>query len=539
MLTLFTCPKSFDGHIAVIQRNAIQSWKLLSPQPEIVLFGDDAGVADAAKTYGAVHCPAVLRNEFSTPLVNSIFETAEKLASRPLRCYINSDIILTQEFMDTVSRVNDLLSQFLLVGSRFEANVQKPINYESDWRKWIEPRVYQEQGRNQYALDYFVFNRNVWKSIPPFAIGRFFWDLWLLEDALKRGVKTIDISQTAITYHQMHNYSHIDTNFGISRRLTSPEVRRNLELCGGSDNQPTLQHVRWIYTAQGLQLKCKNSSRHLGIRLRTICRKLETKDATAGYLIGSVRKWMRNVVCQKNNVKNWFLNRRISVQKLKANQCALVIVDLWDQHWHPQASKRIAELATRIDVFARQLRQRGVLIIHAPSDTDYYEGSDARERAFDIHRVFPFNFQDWQPSKPMPFVAPTWVPNTLLPWSKQHDAVMIDHEKDVISAHGPEIHNVIMKRGIKVLLFVGVHSNECIFNSRSFSIPKMHNNGVQTVLVQDMVDGIIDDKDLRITSWDEANRIIAHYYAKYVCPVMSSNDVLSKMDLNVDGHKRQ
>ena len=45
MLTLFTIPKVFRGHIGVIQRNAIKSWTLLRPACEVVLLGDegDAG----------------------------------------------------------------------------------------------------------------------------------------------------------------------------------------------------------------------------------------------------------------------------------------------------------------------------------------------------------------------------------------------------------------------------------------------------------------------------------------------------------------
>ena len=46
MLTIFSTPKPFQGHIGVIQRNAIGSWKQLHPDVEIVLFGDDEGAAE-------------------------------------------------------------------------------------------------------------------------------------------------------------------------------------------------------------------------------------------------------------------------------------------------------------------------------------------------------------------------------------------------------------------------------------------------------------------------------------------------------------
>gem|GEM_PF-7001836 len=48
MLTLFTTAKPFEGHSGVIQRNTLKSWKLLHPDIEIILFGDDAGGAEIA-----------------------------------------------------------------------------------------------------------------------------------------------------------------------------------------------------------------------------------------------------------------------------------------------------------------------------------------------------------------------------------------------------------------------------------------------------------------------------------------------------------
>ena len=45
MLTFFSTPKPFVGHIDVIQRNALRSWRQIHPDIEILLFGDDAGAA--------------------------------------------------------------------------------------------------------------------------------------------------------------------------------------------------------------------------------------------------------------------------------------------------------------------------------------------------------------------------------------------------------------------------------------------------------------------------------------------------------------
>jgi hypothetical protein len=45
LLTLLAMPKPFEGHIGIIQRNAITSWTNLNPRPEIFLFGEEKGTA--------------------------------------------------------------------------------------------------------------------------------------------------------------------------------------------------------------------------------------------------------------------------------------------------------------------------------------------------------------------------------------------------------------------------------------------------------------------------------------------------------------
>ena len=41
MLTFFTTAKPFTGHNGMIQRSAPKSWKLLRPDVEVVVFGDE------------------------------------------------------------------------------------------------------------------------------------------------------------------------------------------------------------------------------------------------------------------------------------------------------------------------------------------------------------------------------------------------------------------------------------------------------------------------------------------------------------------
>ena len=126
MITIFAIPKPFKGHIDVIQRNAIQSWTKLSPLCEVILYGDDEGTAEAAARYGVRARAGHRRNEFGTPLLNGLFEKTQQIASNDLICYVNGDIMLIDDFMKTVTKVAATKKKFLLVGRRWNVDIDEP-----------------------------------------------------------------------------------------------------------------------------------------------------------------------------------------------------------------------------------------------------------------------------------------------------------------------------------------------------------------------------------------------------------------------------
>src|SRR6185295_11951956 len=94
LLTLFSAPKPFtDPHIAMIQRNAIKSWTLLA-DVEIILLGEEEGLAEATQDLGVKHIPNVSYNESGTPLISSMFQLARENSNSDLLCIINTDMIL-------------------------------------------------------------------------------------------------------------------------------------------------------------------------------------------------------------------------------------------------------------------------------------------------------------------------------------------------------------------------------------------------------------------------------------------------------------
>lgn len=251
MLTLFTTPKPFHGQIEIIQRNAIRSWCRLQSSARIILFGDDDGAAGTARDLGVVHVPDVGKNEYGTPLVSSMFAVAEQLTDSPLLCYVNADIILMSDFWMTAQRVSTR-NRFLIVGRRWDLDMHTPWDFDQpDWERGLRAWVLRKATLHSVmGLDYFLYPRGLWGSLPPLAIGRTAWDNWLLYRARTRGGQLIDASQVVTAIHQNHGYAHHSE--GEKGVWEGPEAQRNQELTGGPRYAFTLDDATHVMTTSGI-----------------------------------------------------------------------------------------------------------------------------------------------------------------------------------------------------------------------------------------------------------------------------------------------
>ncbi len=253
LLTLFAIPKPFSGHIALIQRNAIHSWTLLRPAVEIILFGDEPGTAEVAGEFGLRHIPQVARTEFGTPLLNALFETAERVATGDTLAYVNADIILMSDFGPAVRRVAARKRRFLVVGRRWDVDLAEGLDFrQPDWEKRLRTLV-QDRGQmhGPAGLDYFVFPRGLWPDLPPFALGRTAWDNWLVYRARSLRIPVVDATACITAIHQNHDYAHFPG--GRDGVWKGEEARRNLEMAGGYAHLYTVLDANWLLTPHRLR----------------------------------------------------------------------------------------------------------------------------------------------------------------------------------------------------------------------------------------------------------------------------------------------
>jgi hypothetical protein len=252
MLTLFALPKPFQGHIEVIQRNAIQSWLWLRPSCEVILLGDEPGTLETAAEFNVRHIRQVARNEYGTPLVNSVFAEAEKAATYPLMAYVNADIILTSDFLPAIERVLRERPRSLMVGRRWDLDVRHRLDFTRPWEASLRDLL-RKRGKlhSHTAIDYFVFPNGAWGEIPPFAIGRFAWDNWLLYRAHSQGTPIVDLTKVVTAIHQNHDFLLCPEQGEAQTR--DEEFRRNAKLAGGIVHGYTLWDAQYELTEKGVR----------------------------------------------------------------------------------------------------------------------------------------------------------------------------------------------------------------------------------------------------------------------------------------------
>jgi len=239
VLTLFSIPKTFKGHTGVIQRNAIESWTKLEPRPEIILLGNDEGTMEVARGLGLRHLPKVATSAHGTPLLSDLFRQAEAAATSPYMCYVNADIILLSDFLRAAETVQRKFPKSLLVSKRINLDIAEMLNFDARWEEAIRRRA-SASGKDEHytGIDVFVFLKGMYPQIPDFAIGRLWFDHWLIKAVREQNLPVVDASLVAPVLHQNHDYGHVAG--GKEQVWRGQEAERNFQLYGGVKHAYTL-----------------------------------------------------------------------------------------------------------------------------------------------------------------------------------------------------------------------------------------------------------------------------------------------------------
>jgi nicotinamidase-related amidase len=221
--------------------------------------------------------------------------------------------------------------------------------------------------------------------------------------------------------------------------------------------------------------------------------------------------------------------------KWDPGRTAIVVCDMWDNHWCTGAAARVNEMAPRVNETLQAARARHVFIIHCPSDTmKFYEGTPARllaQSAPKVEAKVPLQRSckiDLEKEAPLPIDdSDGGCENEGLAekivWTRQHPAIEIVAGDAVTDS--AEAYYLMEQRGIENVMVLGVHANMCVLG-RPFAIRQMVAQGKNVVLVRDLTDAMYNPKRAPFVSHARGTALVVEHIEKYWCPSMTSADLL-------------
>lgn len=236
---IFTLPKPFDNpHVNLIQRNAICSWKQLGANVEVILLGNEGGIAETAAEFGLKHSAEIGLNEYGTPLLSDAFRRAHEISDADVLIYCNCDIILLRDLVETIELIQHAkaFESFVAFGRRIDLLVENQIDFAEPHEVKALIELANTSGRKAPIVckDYFAFSRELYQEIPKFAVGRGNWDNWMLAHAKSKRVPAIDVSEMVQIIHQDHQYLHMQSS-RLNCYVSGPEAKENRRLAGGAN----------------------------------------------------------------------------------------------------------------------------------------------------------------------------------------------------------------------------------------------------------------------------------------------------------------
>jgi nicotinamidase-related amidase len=237
-------------------------------------------------------------------------------------------------------------------------------------------------------------------------------------------------------------------------------------------------------------------------------------------------------------------------------QTAIIVCDMWDDHWCKSAARRVVELAGPMNKVLQTARAKGIFIIHAPSSvTKFYDGTPQRQRARQAPMVktkvplatserwgTAWCWPDAKREKDLPIDDSDMgcdcaVKCTIREaWTRQIATLEIAPE-DAITDNGQETCNLLAERGIENVILMGVHLNMCVLG-RPFGIRQMVTVGKNVALARDLTDTMYNpDQRPKVSHFAGTDLVVAHV-EKYWCPSFLSSDLTGQAAFRFKDDKR-
>ncbi|UOD35546.1 hypothetical protein DSN97_04270 [Deferribacteraceae bacterium V6Fe1] len=236
-------PKDFSDEFEIIQFNSINSWLDLSVENEVYLLCDNNFKKYQFPTK-VKYIKGLEYTEHNKPCLKSAFELIKNNINANYIVFVNSDIILLDNFSKVAKKIiEEIKEDFLVVGKRININIQNKIDFRDiHWWDKIFNIGKESKEDTELSIDYFFFHRNFLNDrFPKLSIGGMYWDNWLISKAFRDKLILVDVSKAITALHQNHKYKG---NLTVKDIIASDMAKENFRLIGGHLNKKHLGNIK-------------------------------------------------------------------------------------------------------------------------------------------------------------------------------------------------------------------------------------------------------------------------------------------------------
>jgi len=249
-ISFITAFHKFKGPFDTIQRSALYSWqahgiKTIAPLNEV-------GLKDAGTPFNVTFVEGVKRARElgfpnQSPIMPDLISKCLPLIDTQLVAFINSDIIITDSFSDSLSKIIAKYGyDIYLVGSRNNIILNYVVNSPETYKKVQQEKKvsYDHSTSSDILITSKFIMRRISKEMPDFILGRFCWDNWLHLFGQLNMPKRFNCSQAVPILHCEHGYGHIQRQEGTKPK-EAPSSMYNQKLWHPFETKygtPRIQH---------------------------------------------------------------------------------------------------------------------------------------------------------------------------------------------------------------------------------------------------------------------------------------------------------
>ncbi|MDR0610366.1 MAG: isochorismatase family protein [Planctomycetaceae bacterium] len=248
--------------------------------------------------------------------------------------------------------------------------------------------------------------------------------------------------------------------------------------------------------------------------------------------------WDKNARSVTNRIEQW-----------KPEETAIIVCDMWDKHWCKHSTVRFAELAVALNPVLNAAREKGVLIVHSPSDVmTFYKDYPQRKES---QKYADESLKPLTDGSPLPLEKGQKFPidasdegcectpkcKIYRAWTRQTETITIG-EHDLISDLGTELGGYFKEKGIKNVILTGVATNMCVMK-RPFGIRTMKKLGLNVVLMRDMTDVMYNPAMPPKVDHFSGLDLMVNYIETFVCPSIVSTDITGKKPFRFSDDRRK